>query len=54
MWRVSDSMGRLEMKEVMLGEIDRSKLDSQDVYLVGCENELFVWIGKGKTKYISI
>jgi len=47
MWRVSDSMGRLEMKEVMLGEIDRSKLDSHDVYLVECGNGLFVWIGKG-------
>lgn len=48
MYRVSDAKGRLEMKEVLVGEVDRSKLDSGDVFIVDSGNGVFVWIGKGK------
>lgn len=48
MYRVSDAKGRLEMKEVVVGELDRNKLDSGDVFIVDSGNGVFVWIGKGK------
>lgn len=46
MLRVSDAGGRMEMKEVS-SDVDRSKLDSNDVFLVNTGKELFVWIGSG-------
>merc|ERR1719427_1766198 len=46
MFRVSDAAGHLKMTEVA-DKLDKSKLDSKDVFLVDAGTHLFVWIGKG-------
>eukprot|EP00128_Syssomonas_multiformis_P010037 Colp12_sorted_trinity150504_noHs@21067 len=48
MLRLSDASGKLEFKDE--GEIARSKLDSNDVFIVDAGFEVFVWVGKGASK----
>jgi len=47
MYKVSDQNGRMEIDQVLDGSVDRSQLNSNDVYLVDAGKHLFVWIGKG-------
>ncbi|XP_057306705.1 gelsolin-like protein 1 [Hydractinia symbiolongicarpus] len=47
MQRVSDCNGKIAIKEIMSGSIDRSQLDSNDVIIVSTSRSCFVWIGKG-------
>ena len=47
MYSVSDASGRIKREEVLVGSIDRSKLNSNDVYLVNTSTQLFIWIGSG-------
>lgn len=47
MWKVSDQNGTMEIDQVLNGSVDRSELNSRDVYLVDSGKHLFVWIGKG-------
>lgn len=47
MYRVSDASGQLKFSTVLENSLDKSKLDSKDVFLVDAGVHLFVWIGKG-------
>jgi len=44
MYRVSDSSGKMKMDKVA-SELDRSKLDSNDVFVLDTGEYLYVWIG---------
>jgi len=47
---VSDSTGKLQMKEIAVGAaIKRSLLKSEEVYIFDDGAEVFAWIGKGTT-----
>jgi len=48
--RVSDASGSLSSTEVACGDtLERSMLDSKDVFIVDNEAEVFVWVGKEAT-----
>merc|ERR1712130_535818 len=47
---ISDASGVMEMNEVCSGKLDKSKLDSDDAFLLDGGGSLFVWIGKGANK----
>jgi len=47
---VSDSTGKLQMKEIAVGAaVKRSLLKSDEVYIFDDGAEVFAWIGKGTT-----
>ena len=48
MYRVSDVSGQLVFSEELAGRVDKSLLDSGDVFLIDVGTHLFVWIGEGK------
>jgi len=48
--RVSDASGVLEIKEVSRGKLDKTKLSSDDVFIVDAGGHIFVWIGKNSSK----
>jgi len=50
MHQVSDESGRMEIKEVGRGKLDKNKLDSNDAFIIDGGSNLFVWIGKGANK----
>ena len=45
--QVSDASGSLVTTQVAEGELDKSMLKTEDVYLLDVGSEVFVWIGKG-------
>ncbi|XP_072045734.1 LOW QUALITY PROTEIN: gelsolin-like protein 2 [Amphiura filiformis] len=47
MHRVSDATGTMEFRQIAVGKLSRSKLDTDDVFVVDTTKELFVWIGRG-------
>jgi gelsolin len=47
---ISDASGVMEMNEVCSGKLDKSKLDSNDAFLLDGGGSLFIWIGKGANK----
>ena len=47
MYQLSDASGKLTFKTVAQGKLDKSLLDSQDVFLVDAGGHLYVWVGKG-------
>ena len=47
---VSDASGVMECNEVCSGKLDKSKLDSNDAFILDGGGALFVWIGKGANK----
>jgi len=47
---ITDASGVLEIKEISRGKLDKSKLNSDDAFIVDAGGQLFVWIGKGSTK----
>jgi len=50
LFKVSDASGSLEFTEIEKDEknrLQRSMLDTQDVFIVDADSEIFVWIGKG-------
>jgi len=47
---VSDASGVMEVKEVCRGKLDKSKLNSDDVFILDAGTQVFVWLGKGSTK----
>jgi len=50
LFRLSDSSGKLEFKEVASGAaVKRSLLDSKDVFILDDGAEIFAWIGKGSS-----
>jgi len=47
---ISDASGVMEINEVSSGDLDKSKLDSNDAFLLDAGGSVFVWIGKGANK----
>merc|ERR1712129_336360 len=44
---VSDASGVMECNEVCSGKLDKSKLDSNDAFILDGGGSVFIWIGKG-------
>jgi gelsolin len=47
LYRLSDASGSLTFKKEAEGQLSASQLDTNDVFIVDCGVEIFVWIGKG-------
>jgi gelsolin len=47
---ISDASGVMEINQVCSGQLDKSKLDSNDAFLLDAGGSVFVWIGKGANK----
>jgi len=47
---ISDASGVMETNEVCSGQLDKSKLDHDDAFILDAGGSLFVWIGKGANK----
>jgi len=47
---VSDASGVMECNEVCQGKLDKSKLDSNDVFILDGGGSVFIWVGKGANK----
>ena len=50
MHHISDSSGRMKIDEVGRGKLDKTKLDSKDVFLIDSGLSIFIWVGKGANK----
>jgi len=50
LYRVSDASGKLEFTLEAEGQLNLSMFDSDDVFIVDAQAEIYVWIGKGATK----
>eukprot|EP00966_Prymnesium_polylepis_P251937 5824570-Prymnesium_polylepis.1 len=48
--RVSDESGTIELTEVSVGGLERSMLDTNDVFIVDLHTDIFVWVGKKATR----
>jgi len=48
--RVSDSTGEMKVEEVCRGTLDKSKLGSEDAYIVDAGATIFVWLGSKADK----
>jgi len=48
--QISDASGVTEIKEVCRGKLDKSKLNSDDSFILDAGGQVFVWIGNGSTK----
>merc|ERR1712198_531354 len=46
-FRLSDASGSMEMTLVLEGSLDRSVLDSNDVFIVDTTKHVYIWVGKG-------
>lgn len=46
LYRLSDAKGSLQITAEGKGIIPRSKLDTNDVFLLDVGNEVLVWVGK--------
>ena len=46
MYRLSDESGHMEFTEISNGTLDKSLLDSNDVFICDTGYEIFVWIGE--------
>merc|ERR1712083_901051 len=47
---ISDASGVMEINEVCSGQLDKSKLDSNDAFILDAGGSVFVWVGKGANK----
>jgi hypothetical protein len=50
LYRLSDASGKLTFAKEFEGKITDDKLDPNDVFVVDCDIEIFVWIGKGASQ----
>jgi len=50
MHHVSDASGKMTIKEVCKGKLDKSALVSDDCFIVDAGGMIFVWVGKGANK----
>eukprot|EP00286_Rhodomonas_abbreviata_P027076 CAMPEP_0181301098 /NCGR_PEP_ID=MMETSP1101-20121128/7241_1 /TAXON_ID=46948 /ORGANISM="Rhodomonas abbreviata, Strain Caron Lab Isolate" /LENGTH=397 /DNA_ID=CAMNT_0023406377 /DNA_START=93 /DNA_END=1282 /DNA_ORIENTATION=- len=48
--RLSDASGSMTFKEEGKGKLEKSMLDSNDVFIVNARIEIFVWVGKKASK----
>lgn len=49
LFRISDASGELEVTEVEQRPLKKRLLDPMDAFLLDCQTEIFVWVGKGAT-----
>merc|ERR1712154_202899 len=47
---ISDASGVMEINEVCSGQLDKSKLVSDDAFILDAGGSVFVWVGKGANK----
>lgn len=47
---ITDVSGVMEIKQVCSGKLDRSKLNSNDAFILDAGGSVFVWIGKSANK----
>jgi gelsolin len=47
---LTDASGVMEVKEVGRGKLDKSKLNSDDAFILDAGGSVFVWLGKGSSK----
>jgi len=50
MHHISDASGKMTIKEVCKGKLDKSALVSDDAFIIDAGGMIFVWIGKGANK----
>ncbi|KAF9998349.1 hypothetical protein BGZ80_000352 [Entomortierella chlamydospora] len=51
LYRLSDASGAIEFEEEATGDkVTKELLDSNDVFILDVQNEIFVWIGSGANK----
>jgi gelsolin len=50
MHHVSDASGKMVIKEVCKGKLDKSALVSDDAFIIDAGGMVFVWLGKGANK----
>jgi len=50
LFRLSDASGKLTFSKEREGRITEDHLDGNDVFIVDCDIEIFVWVGKGASK----
>lgn len=50
MHHISDASGKMSIKEVCKGKLDKSALVSDDCFIVDAGGMIFVWVGKGANK----
>ena len=48
MFKLSDASGKMTFSTVAQGKLDKSVLDSKDVFLVDGGKHLYVWVGSGE------
>ena len=47
LFRLSDASGKMTFAKEAEGRISEDQLDGNDVFIVDCDIEIFVWVGKG-------
>eukprot|EP00916_Digyalum_oweni_P002067 GHVL01003862.1.p1 GENE.GHVL01003862.1~~GHVL01003862.1.p1 ORF type:complete len:368 (+),score=31.17 GHVL01003862.1:407-1510(+) len=47
LFRLSDASGSMTFGEAKKGSVDKTDLDTKDVFIVDTKKEVYVWIGKG-------
>lgn len=50
LFRLSDASGSLQFTKVAEGQLNRSSLDSKDVFLLDAGFQVFVWVGNGASR----
>jgi len=50
LYRVSDSSGSLKTDQIEANPLTQNLLDTNDCFILDCQSEIFVWVGKGATK----
>jgi len=47
LFRLSDSTGKMTFSQEAEGRLSQSQLDTNDVFIVDCQLQIFVWVGNG-------
>lgn len=50
MYKVSDSSGKIQFSTVKKGKLDMKDLNTNDVFIIDTDEEIFVWVGKKASK----
>ena len=47
---MSDESGSISMKKIKNAPLQKSDLDTNDVFIIDARDEIFVWVGKGANR----
>lgn len=50
LFRLSDATGKMVFSKEREGKISEEMLDENDVFIIDCDIEIFVWVGKGASQ----